>query len=156
MTFKEITDWCAGLLDQVADQIETEGAPRPHVYRWWTRGMALPAAFIWGQGSQDTKVLDSCSVRDTVTITLSFMLRPAESEGVDMLNAETVLDVALPIVDVACRTLSAKPGIKSRVKRKGFRTVLDTPGASDSEQCLVVEIPIEIPWTHHTDPQEQP
>lgn len=145
MTFKDLTDFGAGLLTEIAAAI----TPTPHVYRWWEPGMTLPACYLWIGTTSPTRAIDFCTVKDEVRLTLSVMLRPGKHEGDDMLEAETVLDFALPIVDRGLRELSSRPQIKARANREGFRLSTDSPSGDGSEKTLVVEIPIVIPWNRH-------
>lgn len=145
MTFKDLADFGEQILGKIAVAIN----PAPHLYRWWEPGMALPATYMWIGTTSPTQAIDFCTVKDEVRLTLCVMLRPAKHEGEDMLAAETVLDAALPIVDRELRDLSSARQIKSRANREGFRLTLDSPGGDGTEKCLVVEIPVRIPWNRH-------
>lgn len=153
MTFSELTTWARAQIDATADALEQlDPTKRPHTYRWWEPGMSLPAAYLWLEPTTETRVIDTCTVRDDVRLVLCFATRPTEHEGADMLSVEQVIDTALPIIDTALRALARQPGVNARPNRAGFRVVTDRMAGQGSEGPLVVEVPVVIPWHHHTEP----
>ncbi|MCK9251003.1 MAG: hypothetical protein M0P31_18735 [Solirubrobacteraceae bacterium] len=154
-TYGDLVDWAQDRLEWCADAIEAAGGVRPHVYRWWEPGMSQPSSYLWPDPVASTDVVDACTVRDDVRLVFAFVVRPAQHQGADLVQIETVVDAALPIIDAACLTLGRRPGVRMRPTRLPWRVASRRDAGEGTETNLVLEVPVSVPWHQHVQPETE-
>lgn len=133
-----------GALVDVLDDVNEATGGHMHVQRWGSAEAHLhPAAWL-AMTASTTKDPDSCSVTDELPITLNFSVKPRPEGGSDLVDIETLVDAAVPLVDKAMRS-PRDLGVQV-AKRTGLAVTVERLGDA---QTTVLTLPLHIDWTHH-------
>lgn len=136
-----------GVLQEVVDAAGGDW----HVERWGSEtAHAPPCAWMtFEEPALVTDDRDQCTVIDRVSVTLTFSTQQRATVGDDFTALESIVDVAIPLIDRAMLDRT-RLGVRT-ARRVGFNI---HPEKRDDIWTTVLDVPLAIDWPHAIPPAE--